>query len=120
MVYRDIFFFSKRKSHRIKKELWKNVKPVIEKYSMSDSDDRIMKVVENNLLQIDKIDKEGDVFRYPTSYGLGYRFNDVNLDVENVYIFIKGLINFLDTCDGMLSNISDLEMETRMMYADYY
>ena len=69
-------FNSKRRSHLINKDLWKNVKPVIERYArVSDSDLEMIEIVGNALCTIDQIDKNGDMFRYPTTYSLEYKFD---------------------------------------------
>ena len=47
----------------INKDLWKNVKPVIERYArVSDSDLEMIEIVGNALCTIDQIDKNGDMF----------------------------------------------------------
>lgn len=107
-------FFSKRKSHLIIKDLWKNVKPVILNYSGQENDDvDVISIVEKQLHVINSIDKNGDNFRYPTSYSLEYRINNVTLDLQNVYEFIRAIINFLDGCASMLDDIADYEAEMR-------
>ena len=61
-------FNSKRKSHLIKKDLWKNVKPVIKKYANDSGEDlTTIDIVEGLLEEINELDKNGDNFRYPTS-----------------------------------------------------
>lgn len=100
-------FNAKRKSHFIKKDLWKNVKPVIEKYANDYSEDfTTIDIVENLLEEIDRLDKKGDRFRYPTSYSLEYRFDNKELDMSNVYTYLKAIINFLEGCDYMLYAIA--------------
>lgn len=70
-------FNSKRKSHYIKKDLWKNVKPVIVKYANDFGEDlAIIDIVEKLLDEINSLDKNGDDFRYPTSYSLEYRIDN--------------------------------------------
>lgn len=69
-------FYSKRKSHYIKKDLWKNVKPVIIKYVNASGEDlAVIDIVEKLLDEINSLDKNGDNFRYPTSYSLEYRID---------------------------------------------
>lgn len=110
-------FNSKRKSHLIKKDLWKNVKPVIKKYATDSGEDiKMIDIVECLLEEIDKLDKKGDNFRYPTSYSLEYRFDDKTLDISNIYSYFKAIINFLDGCDIMLDVIADYESEMRAEY----
>lgn len=110
-------FNSKRRSHLIKKDLWKNVKPVIVKYATDSNQDLgVIDVVESLLEEISKLDKNGDNFRYPTSYSLEYRFDDKKLDISNVYLYLKAIINFLDSCGSMLDAIADYESEMRAEY----
>lgn len=110
-------FNSKRKSHYIKKDLWKNVKPVIVQYANDSGEDlTTIDIVESLLDEINTLDKNGDNFRYPTSYSLEYRFDDKILDIINVYAYLKAIINFLDSCDSMLDAIADYENEMRAEY----
>lgn len=110
-------FNSKRKSHLIKKDLWKNVKPVIEKYANDSGEDlTTIDIVEGLLEEINELDKNGDNFRYPTSYSLEYRFDNKELDISNVYTYLKAIINFLDGCDSMLDAIADYQSEIKAEY----
>lgn len=105
-------FNSKRKSHYIKKDLWKNVKLVIVKYATDSNEDlTIIDTVEKLLYEINSIDKNGDNFRYPTSYSLEYRIDNIKIDLSNVYTYLKSIINFLESCDAMLDVIADYESE---------
>lgn len=107
-------FKSKRKSHLIKKDLWKNVKPVIKKYVNDFGEDRTtIDIVEGLLEEINELDKNGDNFRYPTSYSLEYCFDNKELDISNIYTYFKAIINFLDGCDSMLDDIADYQSEVR-------
>jgi hypothetical protein len=113
-------FFSKRKSHKIKKDLWKNVRPVIQYYANEQGEElSIIDIVESGLLFIDGLDKNGDLFRYPTSYSLEYRFNKKLVDIKNIYEYMRSLLNFLDGCDSILDVISDYESEMRSYYQCY-
>ena len=110
-------FYSKRKSHLIKKDLWKNVKPVILRYANSSGNDtEIVDIVERLINEINALDKNGDNFRYPTSYSLEYRFDDKILDLNNVYKYFKALINFLDGCASMLDAIAEYQSEMQAEY----
>ena len=100
-------FLSKRKSHYIKKDLWKNVKPVILSYI--NEHDPAIDFVEQQLYLIDSLDKKGDNFRYPTSYSLEYRIDNMTLDLQNVYEVLRSVINFLDGCFYMFDSIADNE-----------
>lgn len=110
-------FNAKRRSHYIKKDLWKNVKPVIVKYANDSGEDLMtVDIVERLLDEINALDKNGDNFRYPTSYSLEYRFDDKIIDISNVYTYLKAIINFLDGCDSMLDAIADYESEMKAVY----
>ncbi len=110
-------FNSKRKSHYIKKDLWKNVKPVIVKYANDSGEDlAIVDIVEKLLDEINSLDKNGDNFRYPTSYSLEYRIDNKKMDLSNVYMYLKAIINFLEGCNSMLDAIADYESEMKAEY----
>ena len=110
-------FFSKRNSHKIGKDLWPSVRPVIEHYAAASGNDTIiLSIVEPYILAIEAIDKNGDIFRYPTSYSLEYRLDDKTLDVSNVYHFMLDIISFLNGCNAMLENIADFESDMRSDY----
>lgn len=110
-------FFSKRKSHLIKKDLWKNVKPVLENYASGQKEYiKVINIVEKQLDAISSIDKNGDTFRYPTSYSFQYKFNNVTIDLKNVYEYFCAIINFLDNCDLMLNEIVECQDEMRAEY----
>lgn len=110
-------FYSKRKSHYIKKDLWKNVKPVIIKYVNASGEDlAVIDIVEKLLDEINSLDKNGDNFRYPTSYSLEYRIDHKKIDLSNVYTCLKAIINFFEGCDFMLDAIADYESEMKAEY----
>ncbi len=105
-------FKAKRRSHFIKKDLWKNVKPVLINYANTVGYDiKIIDIVEEMINNISSLDKNGDMFRYPTSYSLEYRFDNKIIDISNIYKYNKSLINFLNGCDSMLSDVADYEAE---------
>lgn len=110
-------FNSKRKSHLVKKDLWKNVKPIIKKYiNQQGNDNVILDIVENQINIISSIDKNGDNFRYPTSYSLEYRNDNFELDLKNVYECLMSIVNFLNGCDSLLKAISDNQAEIEAEY----
>jgi len=113
-------FYSKRRSHLIKKDLWKNVKPMIQFYANERSEDlQVIDIVETELIELDSIDKYGDCFRYPTSYSLEYRLNDKIIDIKNVFEYMRAMVNFLEGCDSMLDEISSYEAEMHSYYDSY-
>lgn len=110
-------FNAKRKSHYIKKDLWKNVKPVIIKYANDSGEDlTTVDIVEKLIDEISALDKNGDNFRYPTSFSLEYRFDDKKLDLSNIYIYFRAIVNFLDGCDSMFDAIADYQNEMKAEY----
>ena len=122
-VPRNIFL-SKRRSHLLYKELWKNVRPMIEYYAKAQGQDlEIIDIVESQIQELGNIDKNGDIFRYPTSYSLEYRFDNINIDLNNTYEFMQGIFNFCDGCDGEFDAVADWESDMRSemaQYADWY
>jgi len=108
---------SKKNSHLLYKDLWKNVKPVIEHYAKANQEDLSqIEIAETYIKRLDKIDKKGDTFRYPVNYGLQYRFSNLTIDINNVHGWMQGIFNFLDGCNSMLSDIYDYEYEMRSYY----
>lgn len=113
-------FFSKRRSHLLKKDLWKNVRPMIQHYGSESGEDlRVTDIVEAEIFELDAFDKNGDCFRYPTSYNLEYRYDGIRIDIKNVFEYMRGIINFLEGCDSMLDVISDYESEMHSYYDNY-
>lgn len=107
-------FYSKRKSHLLYKELWKNVKPMIVHYTRErEQDINIINIVEEQLKELSRIDKNGDMFRYPTTYSFEYKFNDKDIDLKNVYKYMQAIFNFIECCDDKFSQIEDYEAECR-------
>ena len=119
-VPRNIFL-SKRRSHLLYKELWKNVRPMIEYYAKAQGQDlEIIDIVESQIQELGNIDKNGDIFRYPTSYSLEYQFDNIDIDLNNTYEFMQGIFNFCDGCDGEFkavaaTTISEVERRTRLV-----
>lgn len=71
---------------------------------------------ENQINFLGALDKNGDNFRYPPSYGLEYRFDDKVLDYENVYCYFKSMINFLDGIDSLIEMDIELQDELKSEY----
>lgn len=80
----------------------------------------IVDIVEKQLDIISRIDKNGDNFRYPTSYSLEYRIDNRVFDLKNIYEFMRALLNFFEGCDSMLNAIADYESEMHSYYSGYY
>lgn len=113
-------FYSKRKSHLLYKELWKNVRPMIEYYANEKGQDiSIINIIEEQLKEISSIDKNGDMFRYPASYSFEYKFNEKSVDLKNVFKYMQAIFNFLEGCDYEFNVIEDYEAEYRAEMAQY-
>ena len=72
--------------------------------------------VEKMIEVVNSLDKNGDNFRYPTSYSLEYRIDNVVLDLKNVYKYLRAISNFLDGCDSMLDAVVEYQDEMRAEY----
>ncbi|MCR6108520.1 hypothetical protein HXA34_19650 [Salipaludibacillus agaradhaerens] len=105
---------SKRNSHLLYKDLWKSIKPMLVHYSKEDNQkEETLELAESYIRSISRLDKHGDMFRYPCSYSNEYKFNGVEIDVDNFYSYMLGLFHFIEGCDAWLDNIKDYEMEMR-------
>lgn len=107
----------KKNSHRLYKDLWKSIKPMLVNYSKEDNqEEETLDLAESYIKALKGLDKNGDMFRYPCSYSNEYKFNDEEIDVANFYDYLLGLFHFIDSCDSWLNNIKDYEMEMRSEY----
>lgn len=101
-----------RNSHILYKELWLNEKDMIVYYAKEHGENiSVLDVLEQHIKELDKIDKHGDRFRYPFTYSLEYKFSNVEIDMENVFIWLQGIFNILNGCDSILDEIADYEYE---------
>ena len=70
-------------------------RPVIQYYANEQGQDlSIIDLAERGLLTIDTLDKNGDVFRYPTSYSLEYRINNKTIDLKTYMNICAHLLTF--------------------------
>ena len=114
-------FKSKSRSHLINRDLWVNIRPLILKYGGQSSNDiALMEIVDNRISFLSSIDKKGDMFRYPTSYSLEYRFDQQTFDMQNIYLYLKGVLNFLEACEDSFESIAEFQDEQRANMNDYY
>lgn len=104
----------KRNSHKLNTDLWKSVKPMLLHYAKADYQDEVtLEIVESYICVLDELDKNGDLFRYPSSYSHEYKFNNVEIDVEHFFNYLLSLFNAIDSFDLWLDHIRDIEMEMR-------
>ena len=110
----DKVISGKRNSHKLYKDLWKSVKTMLQHYSEEDNqDESTLDLVEAYIIVVDDIDKQGDVFRYPSSYSHEYKFNGEEIDVENFFQYLLALFHAVDSFDSWLEHIKEVEMEMR-------
>jgi len=104
--------YSVRNSHLLYKDLWKNISGMLEHYAAErDEDLNTLKLFDKYVKELSLIDKKGDIFRYPCSYSMEYKFNNEQIDIDNVYRWMQGMFQLLDGCDAMLDSIADYESE---------
>lgn len=108
--------------------LWNCIEGKVIEHGGNSGDDNI-EHAKNYINQLHNFDLKADRFRYPVNRYLEYHYaNKLVLDIENIYIFFVGIINFLDGVDSMMSEhneiISEMENEWRSEmeadYGDYY
>lgn len=111
---------AKQGSHRLFRDLWKNVKPFLSRYAQDTSQDlSYLEIVEKNLREVAQIDPNGDAFRYPTSYSLEYLIVNVTIDLKNAYEHMFSLINFFEGCNSILYDVAQYEAEIRSQCGYY-
>ena len=71
-------------------------------------------VLEEHIIELNHIDKQGDTFRYPFTYSFEYKMQNKELDMKNVYQWMQGMFNILDGCDGILDEMADFEYESQL------
>lgn len=107
----------KRKSHILYKDLWVSVKPMIEHYAKEMGYDlNIVKLADTYLLDLSKLDKEGDKFRYPTDYGLVYSLQLTQVDYYQAVYWLIRIFNFILGCSDMLDVAYEYECDMRSEY----
>ncbi len=103
-----------KNSHNLKKDLWKNIKPMLSYYAEIQNFDLIqLEIAETYIESLNEIDKNSDTFRYPFTKSFEYKFNNKKLDIENVHSYLKSIFSFLDACGSMMSDISEYENDMR-------
>lgn len=103
-----------KNSHNLKKDLWRNIKPMLSYYgAIQNFDLTQLEIAETYIESLNGIDKNSDTFRYPFTKSFEYKFNNKELDIENVHSYLKSIFNFLDGCGSMMNDISEYENDMR-------
>lgn len=104
-----------RNSHILYKDLWKAEKDMLFHYATEHGENtQALDVLEEHIIELNHIDKQGDTFRYPFTYSFEYKMQDKELDMKNVYQWMQGMFNILDGCDGILDEMADFEYESQL------
>lgn len=112
--------FGKRYSHKIYKDLWNSIKPVLLHYSNEDYQNvSMLDLVESYIVVLDELDKQGDRFRYPGTYSHEYMFNNIEVDVENFFKYLLALFHSIGGFDSWLDHIREMEIEMRSNMDSY-
>ncbi len=94
----------KRNPHLLYKDLWSSIRPMLVYYAKQDNqNNETIDLGETYIRELNSLDKNGDMFRYPCSFSNEYKFNDE----ENFYTYMLGLFHFIDSCDSWLDNIRE-------------
>lgn len=96
--------------HRFKK-LWSIPEGILrQRATDSNWDLSPLNIVNNQLLELGKLDKDGFLFRYPVSKSLEYKLpSDSILDVKSIYEYQMGIIRFLAGCNAVIDEMADYE-----------
>ena len=112
---------NKINSHILYKDLWKNVKDMIEYYANSSGEDlNTIYLADNYLNELSALDKHGDKFRYPTTYGLEYHLKLESIDFDHAIHWLISIFNTIDGCSSMLESIYEYECDMRTEYENFY
>ena len=91
----------KRNSHRLYKDLWKSIKPMLVHYAEEcNYDKETLDLAETYIESLNSLDQKVYMFRYPCTFSNEYKFNNKEVDVENFYSYMLGLFNFIDGCNS--------------------
>ena len=95
-------------------DIWKCIRPRIEYYAEEHGENlETLDIIENRLSELTRIDKNGDVFRYPFSKSLDYRVFEKTIDFDHVYEWMAQIFNIVDGCDAILQLAADYEADAR-------
>lgn len=106
-----------KNSHVLYRELWKTLRPVLDYYgSERGYDDTTVEILDHHIKELSHIDKNGDMFRYPFSYNLQYRLCDKPIHIDKAVNWMLSIIDSLDGCSFMLSEIAEYNAEMLSYY----
>ncbi len=71
----------------------------------------MLTTAEEILLDLRRIDKDGSIFRYPTTYSFEYKYDNESFNARSQYEYYMGLAEFLDNCGEMLRAAEEYENE---------
>lgn len=100
------------KGHGLKK-LWKVPGAELELQAKGSGWDLSpLATVNRQLVELDELDKNGFLFRYPVNKSMEYRIlSDSKIDVRSIYEYQMGIIDFLDGCNCVLDEIEGCKLE---------
>ncbi|TQR16330.1 hypothetical protein [Psychrobacillus vulpis] len=109
----------RKKKHSIL-GIWNSVKEDIVLHSNAPAGDTTINNVEIYINQLhNKIDQTSTRFRYPVDKDLKFHFKkEEKYDLFNISSYFNDLFTFLDSVDGMLSQIKEWQAEMRDYYSE--
>lgn len=109
----DVNLFEARRcrlgSHEIYHDLWTKIVPGLREIEPNSGN--VLDIVGRELKKIENVDRSGDMYRYPTDYGLNYRNVNMVVDIDNTYACFRQITSFLDCCEMALEEYKDYYYE---------
>lgn len=98
-----------RSTHSLKK-LWKGIRDMLRFYAIKNGEDiNDLIILEEEIFELDLLDKEGDAFRFPFSFSLEYRLEKDNIDFDRFFDYMAGIFNILDGCHWVVEECAQYE-----------
>ncbi|SDY37176.1 hypothetical protein SAMN02910264_02069 [Ruminococcaceae bacterium YAD3003] len=99
----QLTYDKKKYGHDLTKELWHVSRPYLDQdLTKKNADKTVFNYVDERINELRDIDKQGDLFRYPTNYGLEYKFDNKILDYKHVIDYLNEIVNYLTNwCDNL-------------------
>ena len=98
-------------------KLWKTLRPILEYYgNESGQDNTTLDTLDHHIQELSRIDKNGDMFRYPFSYNLQYRLCDRPIDIDKAVCWMLSIVDALDGCSQMLTVIKEYEGDLKPQF----